>query len=141
MRKVIEMLCLLLLMVACAKREVEHPIGIWEGKTILGPTRFHFYLGRAEVVSGHTIIHFRCVIRDRSVYCLSKGIPECEIDIGRIEAGGSLLLFWIPDTIDDSYQGPYRLRRIPNQPLQPTTMSVTDRAAARSAPATVVADL
>ena len=28
-----------------------------------------------------------------------------------------------------------------NQPLQPTTMSVTDRAAARSAPATVVADL
>ncbi len=29
----------------------------------------------------------------------------------------------------------------PNQSLQPTTMSVTDRAAARSAPATVVADL
>ena len=29
----------------------------------------------------------------------------------------------------------------PNQALQPTTMSVTDRAGARSAPATVVADL
>ena len=29
----------------------------------------------------------------------------------------------------------------PNQSLQPTTMSVTDRACARSAPATVVADL
>ena len=29
----------------------------------------------------------------------------------------------------------------PNQSLQPTTMSVTDRADARSAPATVAADL
>ena len=29
----------------------------------------------------------------------------------------------------------------PNQALEPTTMSVTDRAAARSAPATVVAHL
>ena len=33
------------------------------------------------------------------------------------------------------------LKKRANQPLQPTTMSVTDRAAARSAPATVVADL
>jgi hypothetical protein len=34
-----------------------------------------------------------------------------------------------------------RRRKQPNQSLQPTTMSVTDRACARSAPATVVADL
>ena len=33
------------------------------------------------------------------------------------------------------------LKEEPNQSLQPTTMSVTDRAGARSAPATVVADL
>ena len=34
-----------------------------------------------------------------------------------------------------------RFENQPNQSLQPTTMSVTDRAGARSAPATVVADL